>query len=89
MKKISFNVNRVNWNTMFHAVITLKNGFHKTMRVPRYIVARIVTRFRMYQHDIFNRYAEIYVCGEKIVLNVIKEIRFVYENTHAEYLTLS
>lgn len=88
MKKMNSN-KRVNWNTMFHVVITMNNGFHKTLRVSRRMVAHIATKFRECKDDIFHRFAEIDVYGEKIVLNVIKEIKFVYENTHTEFLTLS
>ena len=88
MKKIAFT-KRVNWNTMFHVVITLKNGFHKTLVVTRRIVATIVTRYNECKQDIFGRTYDLNVCGQDIVLNDCKEIRIVYENTKAEFLTLS
>jgi len=76
-------------DTMFHAVITLNNGYHKTLRVARYVVAYIVTEFRNYQKNIFNDVYRIMVNGKTIILNDIREIKFVYENSHDEYLTLS
>lgn len=88
MKKIK-KKNRVNMNTMFHVVITLKNGLHKTLRVARWMVARIVARFQDYKKDIFNRTALVEVDGELLVLNDIKEMRIVYENTLQEFLTLA
>ena len=79
---------KVNWNTMFHVVITLKNGFHKTLRVSRRMVATLVTRYREYKNDIFGRIVEFDAYGEHIVLNDCSKIDIVYENTHAEYLVL-
>lgn len=86
MKK---RVKKVNMNTMFHAVITLNNGYHKTLRVARYVVAHIVTEFREYQKSIFKDVYKIIVNGQVFVLNEIKEIKFVYESSHDEYLTIS
>lgn len=82
-------IKKVNMNTMFHVVITLNNGMHKTLRVARYVVARIVSRFHDYKNDIFNRVFDVDVNGEMITLNDCREIKFTYENTHVEYLTLS
>ena len=91
MKKnfISERKHHVNMNTMFHVVITLNNGLHKTLRVARWMVARIVARFQDYKKDIFNRTALVEVDGELLVLNDIKEMKIVYENTLQEFLTLA
>ena len=80
---------KVDMNTMFHVVITLNNGLHKTLRVARWMVARIVAKFQDYKNDIFNRTALVEVDGELLVLNDIKEMKIVYENTLQEFLTLA
>lgn len=79
----------VNMNTMFKVIVTLKNGMHKTLRVARWMVARITYQFREYQNDIFNREKIMEIQGDELVLNDCKEIKFVYENTHEIFLTLS
>lgn len=79
---------KVNWNTMFHVVITLSNGFHKTIRISRRLVATLVTKYNECKNDIFGRVFEFDVYGEHIVMNDCKKIEIVYENTHANYLTL-
>ena len=80
---------RENMNTMFKVIVTMKNGAHKVLRVARWMVARITYQFREQRRDVFNRMSIIDVHGDALILNDCQEIRFVYENTHQTYLTLS
>jgi len=79
----------VNMDTMFHAVVTLKNGRHQTLRVARWLVAKIVYAFRKFKEDIFSQNEKIIVNGQDLIFNDIEQIRFVYENGHNEYLTIA
>ena len=83
------NVKKTNMNTMFRAVITLANGMHKTIRVARWQVAHIVAKFHEYTEDIFKRIHKVDVNDETIVFNDCTQIKFVYESTRDEYLTLA
>lgn len=76
-------------NTMFHVVITLNSGYHKTLRAARYAVAHLIYEFRKYQQALFKRVTLCKVGDEYLLLNDIKSFKIVYENTGHEYLTVA
>lgn len=80
---------KMNMDEMFHCVITLNSGLHQTLRVALHVVAHIVTEFKKYKNDIFKRVAILVVNGQAIVLNNVKEMKFVHENGGAEFLSLT
>ena len=76
--------------TYFKAIVTLKNGAHKIIRMSREMVAHIVTEFRKMQHNIFNDVVIIEAAAEEFLcLNDIKSCKFINEYTREELLTLA
>ncbi len=67
--------------TNYKAIVTLKNGGHKIMRMTRDVMAHMVSEFRKMQRSIFNDKVELSVNGSSIILNEIKALLFINEWT--------
>lgn len=67
--------------TNYKAIVTLKNGGHKIMRMTRDVMAHMVSEFRKMQRSIFNDKVELSVNGSCIILNEIKALLFINEWT--------
>ena len=74
--------------TNFKLIVTLKDGSHKILRVTKDIVAKLCYRFRQMQKNLFFDIYIVVVNDFALVLNNCRQLRFIYEDTHREYLTL-
>lgn len=67
--------------TTYKAIVTLKNGAHKIVRMTRDKVAKIVTEFRRMQKNIFSDVVLLTIGDVTLVLNDCKSFKFINEYT--------
>ncbi|MBQ9560569.1 MAG: hypothetical protein IJV08_11430 [Bacteroidaceae bacterium] len=72
----------------YKCIVTLHNGAHKIVRMTKDVVAKICYLYRQMQRSIFNDAVIVAVNDTVLVLNKCRSLRFIYEDTHREYLTL-
>lgn len=68
--------------TNYKAIVTLKNGAHKTVRGARDMVAHIVSELKKARNDIFVSESVVY----GIAVALIASVKFVNEYTGEVYL---
>lgn len=78
-------------SSMFRGVVTMNNGTHKIIRVGVQMVARITTMFREEKKNIFGDEQNLLALAGDDILNIseVKSIKFMYEHSHEELLTLA
>lgn len=73
----------------YKAIVTLKNGARKLIRVSYQMVAHLNAKFQEVKNSIFNDTITVQIYGFSLCINDIKTCRFINERTHEELLTLS
>lgn len=72
----------------YKAIVTLKNGAHKLIRVSYRMVAHLNAKFQEVKRSIFNDIVTVEICGYKLCINDILKCKFINERTHEELLTI-
>ena len=75
--------------TYYKAIVTMKNGVHKIVRLTYLQVAHVVSEVRKFNQNIFRDVVEITLNGVTLCLNEILSWRIFNEYTREEFLTLS
>ena len=73
----------------YKAVVTLKNGAHKLIRVSYRMVAYLNAKFQEVKRNIFGEIVVVEISGHTLCINDIASCKFINERTHEELLTLA
>ncbi|SHL72782.1 hypothetical protein SAMN04488494_0581 [Xylanibacter ruminicola] len=75
---------------IFRCVVTFKNGTHKILRMTIDLVAKVTTKLRECQKNIFRDESWfILIGGEYLNLSEIAKAKFINERTEEEFVTIA